>query len=113
MLTFPDTDKLEVHLTYEGRRVIGRATASRGVTGAVSATVEGLRAFFPDLNPELVWAEELPDRRAEHPAVVACAVGVGGHTLLGLTAGNSRIEAAARATLHALNRTVEEHVAAG
>ena len=107
VLTFPDTDELEVHLTYGGRRVIGRASASTGVSGAVGATLEGLRSFVPDLGADLLWAEELAGHDAAHASVVACAVAVGPSPVLGIAAGGSRIEAAARATLHALNRTLE------
>ena len=45
VLTFPDTDELEVHLTFEGRRIIGRAVASNGILGVVEAMVDGLRVF--------------------------------------------------------------------
>ncbi len=107
VLTFPDTDELEVHLTYGGRRVIGRASASTGVSGAVGATLEGLRSFVPDLGADLLWAEELAGHDAAHASVVACAVAVGTSPVLGIAAGGSRIEAAARATLHALNRSLE------
>jgi hypothetical protein len=111
VLTFPDTDELEVHLTYGGRRVIGRAAASTGVSGAVGATLEGLRTFAPELVMDLLWAEEVAGHEAAHPSVVACALQAGGHTVLGIAAGGSRIEAAARSSLHALNRTLESHLA--
>jgi hypothetical protein len=111
VLTFPDTDELEVHLTYGGRRVIGRAAASTGVGGAVGATLEGLRDFAPALAADVLWAEELAGHEAAHASVVACALQADGHTLLGIAAGGSRIEAAARSALHALNRTLESRVA--
>jgi len=110
VLTFPDTDELEVHLTYEGRRVIGRAAASTGESGAVGATLEGLRNFAPDLGADLLWAEELAGHEAAHASVVACALQAGGAAVLGIAAGGSRIEAAARSALHALNRTLEERL---
>ncbi len=111
VLTFPDTDELEVHLTYEGRRVIGRSAASTGVSGAVGATLEGLRNFAPDLGADLLWAEELAGHEVAHASVVACALQAGGASVLGIAAGGSRIEAASRAALHALNRTLEERLA--
>ncbi|MEP6623583.1 MAG: hypothetical protein ABJC79_04015, partial [Acidimicrobiia bacterium] len=43
VLTFPDTDELEVHLTFGGRRIIGRSTAAAGIGGAATATIEGLQ----------------------------------------------------------------------
>jgi hypothetical protein len=110
VLTFPDTDELEVHLTYEGRRVIGRAAASTGVSGAVAATLEGLHNFAPDLAADLLWAEELAGHEAAHASVVACALQADGHAVLGIAAGGSRIEAAARSALHALNRTLDAHL---
>ncbi len=112
VLTFPDTDELEVHLTYEGRRVIGRAAASTGVHGAVGATLEGLRNFAPELGADLLWAEELAGHEAAHASVVACALQAGGTVVLGIAAGGSRIEAAARSALHALNRTLEDRLTA-
>ena len=111
MLTFPDTDELEVHLTYEGRRVIGRAAASTGVNGAVGATLDGLRNFAPELAADLLWAEELAGHEAAHASVVACALQANDAAVLGIAAGGSRIEAAARSALHALNRTLEERLA--
>jgi hypothetical protein len=111
VLTFPDTDELEVHLTYSGHRVIGRAAASTGVSGAVGATMEGLRTFAPELVMDLLWAEEVAGHEAAHPSVVACALQADGHTVLGIAAGGSRIEAAARSALHALNRTLETRLA--
>jgi hypothetical protein len=109
VLTFPDTDELEVHLTHGGRRAIGRAHASTGVAGAVQATVDGLRAFVPDLDADVVWAEELAGHEAAHASVVTCAVQLPSGPSLGIAQGNSRIEAAARAGLHALNRLLGRH----
>jgi hypothetical protein len=111
VLTFPDTDELEVHLTYGSRRVIGRAAASTGVTGAVGATLEGLTNFAPELGADVLWAEELAGREATHASVVACALAVGDSHVLGIAAGGSRIEAAARSALHALNRVLEDRLA--
>lgn len=107
VLTFPDTDELEVHLTFGGRRVIGRSSASAGVAGAVHATIDGLKAFVPDLLVDVLWAEELAGHDASHAAVVACAIQVSPNPVLGIAAGGSKIEAAARATLHALNRKMQ------
>ncbi|MGZ4677159.1 MAG: hypothetical protein ACXVJ7_08115 [Acidimicrobiia bacterium] len=112
VLTFPDTDELEVHLTYEGRRVIGRSAASNGVSGAVTATLEALANFTTDLTASLAWAEEINGHETVHTSVVACSLLVGEGSLLGIAAGGSRIEAAARAALHALNRTLEDRLPA-
>ena len=108
VLTFPDTDELEVHLTFGGRRIIGRSAAGAGIGGAATATVEGLQTFAPSLGGTLAWCCELADQSTESTYVVACSVTVGDHALLGIASGSSRIEAAARATLHALNRSLEQ-----
>jgi hypothetical protein len=106
VLTFPDTDELEVHLTLDGRRTIGRAAASRGLVGAVEATLDALRAFAPTLALNPGWARPI-DVSSEEPFLVACEVSSGvGPARHGIATGSSPIEAAARASLHALNRTL-------
>lgn len=106
VLTFPDTDELEVHLTLDGRRTIGRAAASRGLLGAVEATLDALRAFAPALTLEPGWARPI-DVSSDEPFLVACEVSAGpGPARHGIATGASPIEAAARASLHALNRTL-------
>jgi hypothetical protein len=106
VLTFPDTDELEVHLTLEGRRTIGRAAASRGLLGAVEATLDALRAFAPALALVSGWARPI-DVSSDEPFLVACEVSAGpGPACHGIATGSSPIEAAARASLHALNRTL-------
>jgi len=106
VLTFPDTDELEVHLTLDGRRTIGRAAASRGLLGAVEATLDALRAFAPALTLEPAWARPI-DVSSDEPFLVACEVSAGpGPARHGIATGGSPIEAAARASLHALNRTL-------
>jgi hypothetical protein len=106
VLTFPDTDELEVHLTFEGRRIIGRAVASNGILGVVEAMVDGLKVFVPRLEFTPSWARVLnDDGRDAH--VVACELlAPDDSRRLGIASGASAIEAAARATLHALNRAV-------
>jgi hypothetical protein len=107
VLTFPDTDELEVHLTFAGRRIIGRAAASNGVLGVVEATIDGLRAFAPGLTFTPVWAREFDQDREPDVHLVGCEVRTeSGARRNGLASGASPIEAAARATLHALNRTL-------
>ena len=114
VLTFPDTDELEVHLTLEGRRTIGRAAASRGLLGAVEAATDAVRAFVPELSFVPSWARTL-EATPGQPFLVA--VGLIGdeesEARHGLAGGNSPIEAAARATLHALNRTLSTDLQPG
>ena len=108
VLTFPDTDELEVHLTFQGRRIIGRAVASNGILGVVEAMVDGLRVFVPRLEFSPSWARELDDERELH--LVAVELLALDSRRLGIAAGASAIEAAARATLHALNRSIAKHL---
>lgn len=106
VLTFPDTDELEVHLTLSGRRTIGRAEASRGLVGAVEATLDALAAFSPGLALASSWAKSV-DLAEDEPYLVACEVTTDdGSSRHGIASGASPIEAAARASLHALNRTL-------
>ena len=110
VLTFPDTDELEVHLTFGGRRIIGREQASGGVTAAAQATLQGLKSFAPDLDTKLSWANEITDPEGDGTFVVACSVQLEVGPRLGISAGVSRIEAASRATLQSLNRSLESLV---
>ncbi len=111
VLTFPDTDELEVHLTFEGRRIIGRAVASNGILGVVEAMVDGLRVFVSRLEYAPSWARVLNDD-GKDAHVVACELTAPDDSRrLGIAAGASAIEAAARATLHALNRSISQHLA--
>ncbi len=106
VLNFPDTDELEVHLILGGQRAIGRAAASRGLVGAAEATVDALKTFAPDLQFRPSWAQLLETGMGE-PFLVACEMaGPAGAARHGIAAGTSAIEAAARGTLHALNRTL-------
>ena len=109
VLAFPDTDELEVHLVLEGRRTIGRAPASRGIDGAVEATIDAVRDLGAGFHPRLRWARALTDAEVGNgdQEVVGVALdGVDARSLLhyGMASGTSLIDAAARATLDALNR---------
>ena len=106
VLTFPDTDELEVHLTLSGRRTIGRAPESHGPLGAVEATLDALRGFSAELTLAPTWAQSVDVTEGE-PYLVACQVTTDdGSSRHGIASGASPIEAAARASLHALNRTL-------
>ncbi len=113
VLTFPDTDELEVHLTFEGRRIIGRAVASNGILGVVEAMVDGLRVFVPQLEYTPSWARVLDDDRGDVHLVACELLAPDLSRRLGVASGASAIEAAARATLHALNRSISKHLASG
>ena len=107
VLAFPDTDELEVHLVFDGRRTIGRAPVSSGIEGAVAATIDAVRDLGTGINARIVWVRALEDVGDANQSVVAVAFdGVDARSPVryGLAAGTSPVEAAARATLDALNR---------
>jgi hypothetical protein len=106
VLSFPDTDEVEVHLILDGRRTIGRAPASRGLVGAIDATMSAVRDFDPALNATPRWARALES--TEEAALVAVALDEpeGERVLYGVAPGTTPIDAAARATLDAINRRI-------
>ena len=105
VLSFPDSDELEVHVVHDGRRTIGRSRASRGLEGAVEATIDAVQQLGAATVAQTRWA-----RTVEHDGTsVLVAVALDGvvadaGTHYGLAAGSSPIEAAARSTLDAVNR---------
>ena len=106
VLVFPDTDELEVHLIHDGRRTIGRAPASRGLVGAVEATIEAIRGLGAHIEPRAKWARAL-DGNGDGRELVAVALAQDADiptVQYGLASGASAIDAAARSTLDALNR---------
>jgi hypothetical protein len=107
VLAFPDTDELEVHLVLEGKRTIGRATVSEGLEGTVGATIAAVRDLGTELNPRVRWARAIDDVGDDDQVVVAVALDDADDpswSQYGMAAGASLIDAAARATLDALNR---------
>ncbi len=103
VLSFPDTDELEVHLILEGRRTIGRAPATRGLPGAVDATLAAIRSLGADLTTKTLWARAIEAK--EDSTLVAVALDAGDDvTLYGMASGANPIDGAARATLDAVNR---------
>jgi hypothetical protein len=104
VLSFPDTDELEVHLILDGRRTIGRAPASRGLVAALDATLAAVKDFGFSLDPSPQWARGLESTAEEALVAVALDEGSGGGVLYGVASGATPIDAAARATLDAINR---------
>jgi len=107
VLAFPETDELEVHLVLDAKRTIGRAPASKGMEGAVTATIDAVRDLGTGIHARVVSVRALEDAGAADQVVVAVALeGVDARSPLGygLASGSSAIDAAARATLDALNR---------
>lgn len=108
VLTFPDTDEIEVHLTLDGRRSIGRGTTAHEAAGAVEATLDALHRFTPTLEYRLGWARPVEGESDADRLICAVELDSGGASpaLYGLSYGAGVFEAAARATLQALNRTL-------
>lgn len=111
VLSFPDTDEIEVHVTLGQQRTIGRAAGSRGLTGAVEATVDALRGLHDQLVFSPIWAQEV-ESNDDAGRVVAVGLSDGKAPRHGIAAGDTDMEAAARATLDALNRTLALEFAA-
>ena len=102
VLSFPDTDELEVHLILDGRRTIGRAPASRGLVAALDATLAAVAEFGFPLTPTPRWAR--PIDSSEEEALIAVALDQDDGILYGIAPGTNPTDAAARATLDAINR---------
>ena len=110
VLAFPDTNELEVHLILDGRRTIGRAVSTDGLIGAVEATLAGVREMGAPFQPRPLWARAI-ESIEDYRIVVGVAlddVVTGARIDYGLAAGASPIDAAARATLDALNRRLAQ-----
>ena len=105
--TDPAAGQLSVRLAHDDQEAVGRASTASGLPAAVEATVYAIRAFLPGLTYLPGWArtvETTPDRRF---LVVASVTDPLARThRRGAAEGATPIEAAARATLAALNRTI-------
>ena len=104
VLSFPDTDELEVHLILDGRRRIGRAPASRGLVAALDATLAAVREFGFALTPTPRWARAIESSEEEALIAVALDDESDERILYGVAPGTNPHDAAARATLDAINR---------
>jgi hypothetical protein len=104
VLPWPEDNAIEVHLTRAGRNAVGRATRG-GPEDAAAATLEALRGLGVEVPFHVVAAVPLPATGA-HGVVVVALTGPD-EARHGVAAGPSLEEAAARATLHALNRWLE------
>jgi hypothetical protein len=110
--TDPAAGELSVHLARDEERAIGRAASSHGLLGVVEATVYAVRTFLPNLTYLPGWArmiETTPERRF---IVVASVTDPDARShLRGAAEGETPLEAAARATLATLNRTISRELA--
>lgn len=99
--------EVAVRLARGDAEMLGRASTAGGLPAAVEATVVAVRGFVPELPYLPGWArtvETTPDRRF---LVVASVTDPLTRThRRGTAEGATPVEAAARATLAALNRTI-------
>jgi hypothetical protein len=102
--TLVDTDEVEVHLGHGRTRTIGRAPVARGLLGTVEATLEAIREFPVDLKVEAEWARAMDMTSTGRPIVAVAFVPPGGDEFYGLSRADTELEAAARATLEALDQ---------
>lgn len=111
VLTFPDTDEIEVHLTFDSHRAIGRAEANHGLVAAAEATLDALEQLAPAVALDASWARTLESSTGEGFLVAVEINDEDDETMHGIASGASPVEAAARATLHAANRVFAREVA--
>ena len=106
VLVVPDAD-VEVHLTRGEQRTVGRAPAGGGAISTVQATVEAVTGFCSVMPYVPGWARTI-ETTAPNRFLVAVALYAPETQAYryGLAAGDSEPDAAARATLHALNRVL-------
>ena len=103
VLSFPDTQEVEVHLVLGGRRTIGRAPVGGGLPAVVDATIDALDGLGSPVSPTTLWARPI-DGAGEGSFLVGVALQSDDLVSYGLACGSSPLEAAARSTLDALNR---------
>ena len=100
-----------MHLARDDERAVGHASSSHGLLGVVEATMYAIRTFLPDLTYLPGWArmiETTPERRF---IVVASVTDPEARShLRGAAEGETPLEAAARATLATLNRTISREL---
>lgn len=105
--TDPGIGEVSVRLARGDDEALGRASTAGGLPAAVEATIVAIRTFLPELPYLPGWArtiETTPDRRF---LVVASVTDPTTRThLRGAAEGATPVEAAVRATLAALNRTI-------
>jgi hypothetical protein len=104
VLPWPDENAIEVHLSRSGRSAVGRSTRG-GPEDAASATLEALGGLGVEVPFHVAAAVPL-DATSGHGVVVVALAGAG-DARHGVAEGPSLEDAAARATLHALNRWLE------
>ena len=100
-----DNLEIEVHLAYGGLRTVGRGPAAIGPVEAATATLEALRSLRLAVPYKVLTASSLSGGIGD-AVVVVLGVEGSGDRRFGIAAGKNDDEAAARATLQALNRSL-------
>jgi hypothetical protein len=109
--TDPAGGEVSVHLAYGDESAVGRASTAHGLRAVVEATVYAVRTYLPDLTYLPGWArtvETTPERR--FLVVASVTDPLARSHLRGVAEGNSPLDAGARATLAALNRTISREL---
>jgi hypothetical protein len=101
---------LDVHLLLGTRRAVGRAEAG-SPREAAAATLEALDRLGANLPFRIDAATAALRNGPDHAVVVVLEPGEGDHKLYGVARAPSMEDAAARATLHALNRYLSQEAA--
>jgi hypothetical protein len=104
------SQSLDVHLLLGTRRTVGRAEAG-SPRDAAAATLEALDRLGANLPFRIDAATAALRNGPDHAVVVVLEPGQGAHKLYGVARAHSMEEAAARATLHALNRYLSREAA--
>jgi len=105
--TDPPRGELAVRLACAEEEAVGHASSAHGLAGVVEATVYAVRVFLPGLAFLPGWARTIETTSDRRFLVVASVTDpVAGIHRRGVADGSSPIDAAARATLDALNRTI-------
>jgi len=107
----PAAGEVTVRLARGDEEAIGRASTAGGLPAAVEATIVAIRGFLPELPYLPGWArtvETTPDRRFLVVASVTDPISRAHRR--GAAEGATPIEAAVRATLAALNRTISREL---
>jgi len=102
----PETGELEVHLSHEDRRTVGRGPLASAGAAAAEATLDALGELGEAPGHRVAWVrtvDTLPDRRF---LVAVSLTRTDDTPVYGIALGSSPIEAASRATLDACNRDI-------
>ena len=98
---------VEVVLSFGAQQVTRRSNISTGLVGVSAATLDALREFIGDLEYAPAWAHVVrPHPEADRMVAIGLTDDMSGEVRTGIAKGDTPPEAAVRATLQALNRTI-------